>query len=394
MWKNRIFYALFLAVCLAFSMLYTSGISQILLIVAVAYPFAAAGLTAIQAALMSADFTEKRVVVLKNTAFEFGISVKNGSLLPCVPVELVCSLPDMDSGRFVRKRIYVSLSPLAKAKLVVEGRHLYRGCYTAAVESVSAVDPLRIIRISRKIGTEMTMVFLPRKLSLEAEVLSSVGEQSFSKPSAITVQPEDFSHVRDYRAGDNSRLLHWKLTAKQDSLMIKQYDSADDRRMFVICDRSSGTTGDSFLCTDTVIETALAFVKTALDEGINSAVQTGEEVSPLPVTNYAEYDTLYDIMATLPVKADGTPEEFIELIDETDLSGAAAVVLITANLTEEIIFRAEEFAKSGEAYLVFVNTGDKPVENKLYEQPFMFLNLRGSGEEALKLAVAMAKATE
>ena len=91
MWKNRIFYALFLSVCLAFSMLYTSGISQILLIVAVAYPFAAAGLTAIQAAMMSADFTEKRVTVLKNTAFEFGISVKNGSLLPCVPLELVCA---------------------------------------------------------------------------------------------------------------------------------------------------------------------------------------------------------------------------------------------------------------------------------------------------------------
>lgn len=397
MLRNRLFYAVFLAACLAFSMLYTSKVTAVLLIVAALYPIVAAGLTAFQLAFLKADFALDRVTAPKNTTFEFGLSVKNGSILPCAPLELVCLLPDTDSGRFVRKRIYVSLSPLAGAKLVVEGRHLYRGCYTADVESISAIDPLRIIRISKKLHKQMTMVFLPRKLALDDVLSSAEGEQSFSRPNSISAEKEDFSHVRDYRSGDNIQLVHWKLTAKQGGLMIKQYDNADDKRMLVICDWSDGASGgDTFLRVDTIIETALAFVKAALDEGTNSTVLMGEPAGyeAVSITSAADFDSFFEMMSVLPVTVDSRPEDFLALADSADMGAAAAVVLITANLTEEILFRAEEYAKSGEVYLVYVNLGDKPVENSLYEQPFLFFNLRGSGEEALKLAAALSKPVE
>ncbi len=415
MLKNRIFYGVFLAAALAFSMVYTSRITAVILVIVLAYPIVAAGFTALQLIFLSAEFTQTRLTLPKNKSFDFCINVRNASILPCAPMELMCSLPDSESGRFIRKRVYVSLSPLASAKLVVEGRHLYRGCYAAEIEAISAIDPLRIIRISKKQDSRLTLVFLPRKLALDNVMSSAIGEQNFSSPNMITAEKEEFSHIRDYRPGDNIRLIHWKLTAKQDELMIKQYDSANDRRMLVMCDwsdiavppvspvspkkkRKKAVTdgnGDSLLLADTIIETALAFVKAALDCGVHSTVQMvqGSDFREFSITNDPEYDRFYEMMTILPVTANGKHEDFLELLDSSNVS-RAAVVLITSTLTPEIVNRAEEYAKTSEIYLAFVNLDNIPVENSLYERPFLFLNIRASGEEALKLAMAMARAAE
>ncbi len=415
MLKNRIFYGVFLAAALAFSMVYTSRITAVILVIVLAYPIVAAGFTALQLIFLSAEFTQTRLTLPKNKSFDFCINVRNASILPCAPMELMCSLPDSESGRFIRKRVYVSLSPLASAKLVVEGRHLYRGCYAAEIEAISAIDPLRIIRISKKQDSRLTLVFLPRKLALDNVMSSAIGEQNFSSPNMITAEKEEFSHIRDYRPGDNIRLIHWKLTAKQDELMIKQYDSANDRRMLVMCDWSdiavppvspvspkkkrkktvTDGSGDSLLLADTIIETALAFVKAALDCGVHSTVQMvqGSDFREFSITNDPEYDRFYEMMTILPVTANGKHEDFLELLDSLNVS-RAAVVLITSTLTPEIVNRAEEYAKTSEVYLAFVNLDNIPVENSLYERPFLFLNIRASGEEALKLAMAMARAAE
>ncbi len=416
MLKNRIFYGVFLAAALAFSMVYTSRITAVILVIVLAYPLVAAGFTALQLIFLSAEFTETRLTFPKNKSFDFCINVRNASILPCAPLEIMCSLPDPESGRFIRKRVYVSLSPLASAKLVVEGRHLYRGCYAAEIEAISAIDPLRIIRLSKKQESRLTLVFLPRKLPLDDVMSSAVGEQSFSSPNEITAEKEEFSHIRDYRPGDNIRLIHWKLTAKQDELMIKQYDSANDKRILVACDWSDivvppvspvhpkkrhektviGGNGDSLLRADTIIETALAFVKAALDCGVHSTVQMvqGSDFREFSITNDPEYDLFYEMMTILPVTANGRHEDFLELLDSSNTGQAAAVVLITSTLTPEIVSRAEEYAKTGEVYLAFVNLGNSPVDDTLYERSFLFLNIRASGEEALKLAAAMARAAE
>lgn len=78
------------------------------------------------------------------------------------------------------------------------------------------------------------------------------------------------------------------------------------------------------------------------------------------------------------------------MIDDTDLTAAAMVVLISANLSEELLARARALSEYSTVYLAFINLAQRQVESSLYEEEFMFLNVRGSGSEALKLAAAMA----
>lgn len=387
--KNRIIYALLAAACLAFSIAYTSKISAVLLIMVLLYPIAAALATVLQLISVFADFDSEQLVFDKNTRFEFFVNVTNYSIFPCVPAELVCEFPDIDTGRFNEKHVFVSLSPFGSAKLAVEGRHLYRGCYNCTIRKISAVDPLRIIRLSKKVDKSCQMVFLPRKIELRDIVSSSVGEQSFSRPNPITSEKEDFSHVREYRDGDIIQLVHWKLTAKQDELMIKQFDSINDRRALILCDMSCKE-GDVLLTADTKIETAISFVKALLDTGVGVSADFGiaSESGVINVRNMMDFEQFFRLMSVLP--AQNGREDLLSLIDSADKSTAAVLVIITSSLSEEVVLRARALGEYCAVYLAYVNLLSKQVDNSLYEDNFLFLNIRGSGEDALKLAAAMA----
>ncbi len=387
--RNRVVYILIALVCIAFSMIYFSKISAILMLIVLLYPVIAAILTSIQLIFVKAGFEGTRVVSEKNVPFEYYLNVNNDIFLPCSPMEMICRMPDLDSGSFCEKRVYVSLPPLGKARLAIEGKHRYRGCYTCVIEKISVVDPLRIIKITKRSDKKLTMVFVPRRLLLEDVVSNSIGEQNFTRPNPITFEKEDFSHVRNYRDGDILQMVHWKLTAKLDELMIKHYDSINDRRMLILCDWS-GMEADVLLKTDTVIETAIAFVKAALDAGIYAAVDLGksDDEQLLRISNDGEFEDFFELMSVLPAPTGKT--DFSAVIDRADKTATAAIVLITANLTDEVIRRARALADQCAVYLAYINLTQRPVDGDLYEEEFLFLNIRGSGEEALKLAAAMA----
>lgn len=387
--RSRILYILLVLVCFAFSMIYRSGITAVILVIVLAYPVIAAILTTAELIFVKAEFPEKRLTAEKNTPFEYYVGVKNGSIFPCAPMEIVCLLPDSDTAVFSERRVYVSLSPFSSARLAIEGRHQYRGCYSARIQKISVVDPLRIIRISKKSSDSMVMVFLPRRISLDDLTSTAVSDEDHSQPSPFTNDKEDFSHVREYRIGDVMQLVHWKLTAKSDELMIKQFDSIHDRRAFILCDWNSGE-GDLFLRMDTIIETAVAFVRDALNCGVNSTIDVGRAGNRelIQITNEGEFESFFDLMSVFPVGSERY--DYVSLIDDTDVTSAALLVLITPGLTDEILERARNLSKFCTVYLAFINLAQRVVDEKLFEEDFLFLNVRGPGSDALKLAAAMA----
>jgi len=167
-------------------MAYTSKISAVLLFAVLLYPVAAAVFAFVLLLGVKAEFTTKRIVTDKNEPFDISITLKNRSILPGVPVEVYCHIPDREVGLFADKRVFASISPLGQARLSIGCVHKYRGSFTCRIHSLSFVDPLRIIRLTKKQKHTMSMVFLPRKLKLADILSTSAGEQSFSPKKPIT----------------------------------------------------------------------------------------------------------------------------------------------------------------------------------------------------------------
>ncbi len=383
--KNRVLYCLAVLASLIFSMCYTSTLSAVLLGTVLIYPVLAVVCTFIQLASVQAGFSEKRVVVDKDTPFEISVDVKNRSVFPCVPLELLCSLPDSEQGVFAEKRIFASLSPLCRAKLQFPCRHIYRGCYYCEIKKLSVVDPLRIIRFTKKLNVRMTAVFLPRKIRLYSMKEDKTGNSGVVWKKRSDGK-EDFSHVRDYRDGDNIQLVHWKLTAKQDEFMIKQFDSPDERHAVILPDFNGGE-NNKMLYADTVIETAVAFARAFLDREVNVSVDIGQ-LSRRKIMNIkgkAEFEQFFEFMSVVP--ADTKVCGFPTLIDSVDPDGELFMVLITDKLSDELMIRARAAAERLQVFVAYINLYDKSLNEEFKKENFYFLNIRGSGEKALNTAM-------
>lgn len=388
--RNRTIYLLAAAACLVFSIAYKSRISAVLLCAVAGYFVIALLLTFANLLFIKAGFSEERGVYEKNTPFEVSLFIANRFIAGCAPVELICTIPDRDTGTFSGKRIYASLPPLGKCRISITCMHKFRGSYTARIERIAVCDPLRIIRLSRRLNAEMTQVFLPRKIELGSLFPAVSGERTAAVMKLLSGEKEEFSHVREYKDGDTIQLVHWKLTAKNDELMMKQFEEAAERRALILCDFGFDSSGNGLLMrADGVIETAIAFAMSAADAGIRTTVDFGAADGGFvsEIRDRAGFDRFYELMSVLPAKLEVCG--FTEMIRAGAMSGASMVFMITSRLTEEVISAAEQLAEISGciAVLAFVNISDSgaaPAE----DSRLLFLNIRGDGSDALQKAAA------
>ena len=385
--KNRVIYILATLVCFGFSMAYMGKLTQILLFIMLLYPVLAAILAVIQLLLVGADFQADRVAIPKELSFDTFIRVYNHFIFPAVPVELLCSLPDADVGLFSDKRLFVSLPPFGSADISVRCRHRFRGSFNGMIKKIYVVDPLRIIRVSKKVEKSTQMIFMPRRLNMEDIIFRSAVEQSFAQKQLRSTDKEDFSHVREYRDGDILQMVHWKLTAKQDDLMIKQFDSITDLRAAILCDYDQPNDIAGMTRADMVIETAIAFAKTALEKSIQSTVDLGDPNSePSLVADRGSFNKFFELMSVIP--PDLHTADFLSMIDELNKSSTAILVLITTEINKELIDRARDAAQQVTVFYAYLNLECRPLEYDFAGERFLFLNILGTDENALEEAAS------
>lgn len=385
--KNRIIYIIILVGCLIFSMAYKSRISAVLLATTAAYPLAALLLTALSLLFVKAEFTEKYKECEKNRKFDIGIWAVNRSVLPFVPVEISCVLPDAASGKMSGKRVYASLCPFGRSRLVITCMHAFRGSYTCSIDRVAVCDPLRLIRLSRRLDVKMNVVFLPRRISL-GEIADTSDAENDTSSNPMRGEKDEFSHVRSYIEGDILQLIHWKLTAKTDELMIKQFDEINDRHALILCDYNFPENADAVARADGIIETAVAFALSTGRSGVKTRVRFGAADADMygDIDTPADFERFYRTMAVIPAKMGVCA--FSELIRSCNLNDVTVLFLVTSELAEETISYADSAAErfGMPVILAYVNFSGKKPEN--VSGRFMLMNIRAGDPDGIINAAA------
>lgn len=395
MTRNRIFYLLFLLGCVIFSAAYRSRISAVLLIAVIIYPLLALILTAVSLLTVSAGFTENRMVYRKNEQFELPLTIRNNFIFPYAPAELDCLIPDNDTGLFLHKQVYISVAPLKCMRIFVPCMHRYRGSYMAQILKLTVYDPLKIIRLSRKTNSAMQLVILPRRIPLDELGFIFGGEQGQLPEQRRGGDKEDLSHVREYMDGDIVQLIHWKLTAKLDEMMVKQYDTTGDRRSVLLCNfEHKGITASTMIRqSDAVVEAAIAVAMSAANAGVKLLADMGAASDIISEINDSHsFERFYELMSVLPF---GTPVpdtdmmQFPELIRSYSITDTSALFIITPTVDERIFAAAEDAAArvSGAVVLIYVNCSGKtelPVRDE--NSRFIFAETAAESDSSLSAA--------
>ena len=149
------------------------------------------------------------------------------------------------------------------------------GPYEIGVPRVRFYDPLGLFSLIRRLPAER-VVSVPRiyGLSLPEHVSAPLKETAVSAFFARTAEPESYTGVREYRAGDSLRHIHWKLTAHTARYMSRRYETRRREGVTVYIDRLCPAY-DGETCRrlyDCVTEAGLSLAAEALRRGLATEV--------------------------------------------------------------------------------------------------------------------------
>ena len=163
--------------------------------------------------------------VAKNHKIHLKINISNPTFLSTDNVEIRIKVFNAFYGN---DEIYTIIMPAtAKDNRCVNWDFCskYSGRVVATIESVKVKDISKIFTFSCDAHSETEIIVMPdaRRIDDNFQMLSEgEGEQNevqYRKGSDVS----EISEIREYIPGDKLQSIHWKLSAKQDKLMVKEY---------------------------------------------------------------------------------------------------------------------------------------------------------------------------
>ena len=100
----------------------------------------------------------------------------------------------------------------------------YRGIYEVGIKEMYFEDLIGIIRFTIPINGQFQLTVMPALVKLEKLYFAKKTVDESETPSQIMSQQiNEMSDIREFRTGDSLKKVHWKVSAKANQLMVKNF---------------------------------------------------------------------------------------------------------------------------------------------------------------------------
>lgn len=347
MLKYRLIYSLLFLSALAFSMLYRSQFASVLLVLVLAIPAVSFVLGLITSFFVKIKLLPQTQSVDKKQDFTVVVSLTNRSIFPAVPVRIIGKLPNIKNNSVECQQIFASVAPMSTVNIKLKGNMPYRGRYPMAIDKIYIYDLLKIFSFRKKLSVAAEAVVLPRIFPIQSIPSQSVSEDENLTRQQYGFNKTSFASIREYRRGDPLQTVHWKLSAKQDDMIVKEFEETLNSDSIIICDFGMPQSDKLFALTDGIVESALAVTR-SLVEDLNSVTVLWEDFSAKDISgriveNLTDFSVLFNDFAVLEAGARTMDSAAIVKKSQKDILAAKKVYIIAAHFSERIIM---SFAKS------------------------------------------------
>jgi len=180
------------------------------------------------------------VTVLKKTPYKYKFTINNQSILPYPFIDVYLRLPQVNNVRTNIRKAYLSLLPKNTYCFNNTVQFRFRGTYDMGIDYIYVYDFLRLFRLKIRIDKTINIYVIPRKLILDENGNGAISDsETVLKKSLISFDKLDVSDVRNYRAGDSLKSIHWKLSSKSEDFIVRDYDTGSSKETYIYIDLSS-----------------------------------------------------------------------------------------------------------------------------------------------------------
>lgn len=278
----------------------------------------------------------------RKTEIEFKVEMKNAFFLVFPKVEIYFYVSDLFGADDAVTQSVLTLAPKETRTFEFTVRFDHIGSYTAGLKKVKIHDLLGLFSCTLENPKEYRVNVAPRIFDVERLQISNTSlTESQQMIVPTVVDGTDYAGVREYVWGDPIKLIHWKLSARTETYMTKQFESYGNVGLAVILDffspeYSSETMMEIF---DTVVETGLSIGNYAQEQGLEYEIIYSNKNNEKKKFNTGHYQDFVELLQDMP-KISSTEGERtgIELLTEEGNArySQGNIAFCTANITNEM----------------------------------------------------------
>jgi uncharacterized protein (DUF58 family) len=342
-WGRRILFV-FMMVVLLFSGLYSGERIYFVGLITMALMLALSAVSLIYTAL-TFKYLQKLTPVtgVKGDSLEYTVEVHNDMLFPIPYIKLYYdSIDSLLSG--TQGSIMLSLMPRTYGERTESIYCRYRGRWPVGVKKVEIQDFFGLVCIQLDAShifshKPMTLLVRPRVLHLDHLPMRRKNDEG--PMEAVPRSSEDMamlSDIRKYRPGDQMKKIHWKLTARQHELMVKNYEESSLPDLLLYIDTHESPLGqmDRLNTEDTLVESATAVLHYLMESSLpTSLIFFGDKRMQIRGSRPEHFQTFYTVLSEMPFDGKWAAEDVL-LNDLKLVTHAGNLFLVTRCMSDKL----------------------------------------------------------
>lgn len=237
--KRRIIYLIILAISFWIMLMYDGVFMEGIFVVAVLLPIACIIIKYITIYSIYVNWTSDSIKTEKGKAINVMAALCNNFFLPVSRVTIIFEVEDVPGNKEEYKMV-TNLMPYMERYCSMELSPNYSGAFLVRLKAVKINDILGLTCSSKKVGSVLKLMVYPKPYEgIPVTVENNIGYKEESDEYSDHISGNDKSQIFDintYQVGDNIKDIHWKLSSKTDSLMVKRYSYPIERQINVFID--------------------------------------------------------------------------------------------------------------------------------------------------------------
>lgn len=273
-------------------------------------------------------------LIFKGDKVTFTVNITNRSffILPYISISFL-----NDKGGVIQKHKInnISLQPFSNREVSIDYIYKYRGDFKLGVSTIEVQDFLGIFKFTLKNKNPLYITVYPQIIDIDEFYLSS-GYLS-DNVSSIGGGQEDISTIEEinkYNYGDSLRKIHWKLTAKTNELMIREYEKIGSRSAILILDLQSNNfeLEKNAAIEDKLLETTIAILRYCIyNDAEVKLIYDSKGINAINYSNSLDFQKAYEVLAKVEFNQKTSFKDIIESEVNCNI-GKADIIIATFNI--------------------------------------------------------------
>lgn len=238
----------------------------------------------------------------------------------------------------------------------------YRGEYEVGVKEVTISDYLGLFRFRYRLKETFKAVVLPRVLELN-ELRSMKELNEFSNIENVCDKTEADILTRDYVCGDALKHIHWKATAKEQKLKVRNMTGERKQGIVLALDtqRTSAKTEEYIPLENTLLEIGLALGHHFAEKRIPCKfIWNQQGIKQYDLEGINQFQIFYQTFSNMIFDEAEKAEKLLQYVHgNRQYVTGGTFLLVTHKLTENMMACLQLWAKEGMRVLVYLVTNEE-----------------------------------